>query len=110
VAATNADLEAAMRGGTFRPDLYDRLAFETIRLPPLRERREDLAPLAMHFLSILSLEAPGQIPTRISGEALERLQQHDWPGNVRGFKNYVERVAYRTRADCIGPEHLLPFD
>lgn len=110
VAATNADLERQMEDGSFRADLYDRLAFETIRLPPLRERKEDLAPLALHFLSILALEAPGQIPETISEEALERLQGHDWPGNVRAFKNYVERVAYRTRSDCIGPEHLLPFD
>jgi len=110
VAATNADLEAQMEDGSFRRDLYDRLAFETIRLPPLRERREDLAPLALHFLGILAMEAPGQVPSKVSPAALEQLVGHDWPGNVRAFKNYIERVGYRTRVDCIEPEHLLPFD
>lgn len=110
VAATNADLEARMADGAFRRDLYDRLTFETIRLPPLRERKEDLAPLALHFLSILALEAPGAIPGEISAAALERLESHDWPGNVRGFKNYIERVAYRAKAQRIDEQHLLPFD
>lgn len=109
VAATNADLEAEMADGRFRRDLYDRLAFETIRLPPLRERKADLAPLAMHFLGILALEAPGAIPGSLSPAALARLESHDWPGNVRGFKNYIERVAYRAKADRIEPGHLLPF-
>ena len=110
VAATNADLDAQMADGAFRRDLYDRLAFETIRLPALRDRKEDLAPLALHFLSILALEAPGVIPEEISPAALERLEAHDWPGNVRAFKNYIERVAYRAKATRIDEEHLLPFD
>jgi DNA-binding NtrC family response regulator len=109
VAATNADLVERMRDGSFRRDLYDRLSFETIELPPLRERLDDLAPLALHFLSILSLEVPGQIPGEISQEALVCLREHSWPGNVRGFKNYIERVAYRSHATCIEVEHLLPF-
>ncbi len=109
VAATNADLEAQMEEGSFRRDLYDRLAFEVLSLPPLRHRKEDLAPLALHFLSLLALEAPGSIPTSVSPEALEALSAYDWPGNVREFKNYIERVAYRSPGETIEKNNLLPF-
>lgn len=109
VAATNADLETAMAAGKFREDLYDRLAFETVWLPPLRERKEDLAALAHHFMGILALEAPGDIPEGLSAEAAAALEGYDWPGNVREFKNYIERVAYRARAKVLEVDHLLPF-
>ncbi len=114
IAATNSDLEKAMADGKFRPDLYDRLAFETLRLPPLRERKEDLPALAEHFLGILATEVGGPLPTRMTPEFLAALEAHDWPGNVREFKNYIERVAYRAGArnpapEALGREHLLPM-
>lgn len=109
VAATNADLETLMAKGEFREDLYDRLSFETLQLPPLRERRDDLPALTQHFLSILALDAPGAVPERFSPEAMKLLQENDWPGNVREFKNYVERVAYRVKAPVVEVDHLLPL-
>jgi DNA-binding NtrC family response regulator len=96
IAATNADLEQAMAVGAFRPDLYDRLAFEVIHLPPLRERREDIAVLAGHFLAQFRTEVAGIAVTEIAGDALGRLAQYDFPGNVRELKNVVERAVYRA--------------
>ena len=108
IAATNADLEEEMRRGRFREDLYDRLAFETIRLPALRERPEDVPVLATHFLNALCAEVGGTAPKEFSPEALKVLQGYPWPGNVRELKFYVERLAYRVDQPIIGPEHLPP--
>jgi DNA-binding NtrC family response regulator len=108
IAATNADLEEDMRRGRFREDLYDRLAFETIRVPPLRERKEDIPLLAGHFLNALSAEIPGIAPKSFSPEALEALKEYPWPGNIRELKFAVERLAYRIAEPVIRPEHLPP--
>src|SRR5262249_59909540 len=93
IAATNRDLRAEVNAKRFRSDLYYRLAVMTIRLPPLRERREDMAALVEDLLA--QLGAPGE---RAFGEAafLAELERHSWPGNVRELRNYLERcLVYR---------------
>jgi DNA-binding NtrC family response regulator len=91
VAATHRDLEALVRAGTFREDLYWRLNVFTIALPPLRERPEDIPALAEHFLGRFA-QAMGRPAMRISAGALEALGRHSWPGNVRELQNAVERA------------------
>ena len=98
IAATNRDLTAAVREGSFRDDLFYRLNVINVRLPPLRERREDVPLLAQEFMERLSPELGKEI-TEISEEALRLLLDYDWPGNVRELENAVERaiVTCRTR-------------
>lgn len=100
VAATNRDLPAMIRQGAFREDLYHRLNVFPVRLPSLRERREDIPLLAERFLQAIR---PG---TPLSVEALQRLLAHDWPGNVRELKNIIERAAVLAGEGEIRPEHL----
>jgi DNA-binding NtrC family response regulator len=90
VAATNRDLAEEVRRGKFRQDLFYRLDVVNIVIPPLRQRREDIAPLARHFAAQLALGL-GVPPVPIDAETLERLQAYKWPGNVRELKNLVER-------------------
>jgi len=106
VAATNQDLEAAVDQHRFRADLYYRLSVFPIRLPPLRERREDIEPLARHFARhfALKLRRPSD---GLTPAALERLQAYDWPGNIRELQNVLERAVILTQdglidADAIG--------
>jgi len=106
VAATNVDLEERMRGGQFLPDLYDRLAFEVVRVPPLRERKADLEALAEHFLGQFQKEIPTFGEKRLSDAALAALHEYDFPGNVRELKNIIERAAYRDTTNEITPEDL----
>jgi DNA-binding transcriptional regulator YiaG len=89
VAATHRDLAELVRRGAFREDLYYRLAVVTLDVPPLRARREDVAPLARHFLRVLA--APGDPPI-LSPDAVRRLEAHPWPGNVRELRNVMERT------------------
>ncbi|WP_428264887.1 sigma-54-dependent transcriptional regulator [Haliangium sp.] len=96
IAATNADVRAQMERGTFRRDLYDRLAFEVIHLPPLRERMDDVPALAAFFLSRFREDVAGVSVDAISAEALDRLAAYDFPGNVRELKNVVERAVYSS--------------
>ncbi|MBZ0089180.1 MAG: sigma-54 dependent transcriptional regulator [Thermoanaerobaculia bacterium] len=91
IAATNQDLELAVRDGRFREDLYWRLNVFAIDLPPLRDRPEDIAPLAEHFLERFTL-AMNRPPMRFSAEALETLRTYAWPGNVRELQNAIERA------------------
>jgi two-component system, NtrC family, response regulator HydG len=91
VAATNKNLEQMIEEGTFRPDLFYRLNVFRIELPPLRERREDIPPLAEHFVRKFSLAMNKHI-TRISAVAMNQLQQQLWMGNVRELENAVERA------------------
>ncbi len=101
IAATNADLKQAMVDGTFRRDLYDRLAFEVIQLPPLAQRMEDVPILAAHFLAHFRQELSG-IPVReISAAALDRFAAYDYPGNVRELKNIVERAVYMAQGSTL---------
>ena len=92
VAATNRDLQAEMRAGRFRPDLYFRLNVFPVRVPPLRDRRDDIPLLAESFLEALATRL-GQKPKTLDAEALGYLQAYAWPGNVRELQNVLERAA-----------------
>jgi Nif-specific regulatory protein len=100
LAATNRDLGNAVRAGKFREDLFYRLTVVTVDLPPLRDRSEDILVLAEHFLRQFSREA-GRKPLKLSAEAKKRLEQHDWPGNIRELRNLIERVAYLSSSDKV---------
>jgi DNA-binding NtrC family response regulator len=95
LAATNVDLKERIRAGEFLSDLYDRLAFEVVRVPPLREREGDVDVLARHFLNQFALEIPAFRNRQLSRDALQRLNRYRFPGNVRELKNLIERAAYR---------------
>jgi psp operon transcriptional activator len=92
VAATNTDLPAAARAGSFREDLLDRLAFDVLTLPPLRARQGDVAVLADHFGRIMAAELGWDVFPGFSAATAARLEAHPWPGNVRELKNVVERA------------------
>src|SRR5580658_5404666 len=100
VAATNQELETAVAQGRFRSDLYHRLTQITLRVPPLRKRIEDIAPLAEHFL------AQHDPSLRFSPAAIDVLLRHSWPGNIRELRNVVMRAAVLSLEDEIGPEDL----
>ena len=105
IAATNKDLKQAIHEGTFREDLYFRLAVITLALPPLRERLEDLPALIHHFLNRPSNVGLCKRLT-LSDEAYQALQQHSWPGNVRELENVLTRALILCPGDTIAPEHL----
>jgi transcriptional regulator with GAF, ATPase, and Fis domain len=96
IAATHQPLERKSDEGTFRLDLYHRLAVFPIEVPPLRERMEDVAELAEHFLALMGKESPRK---RIAADALARLQEHSWPGNVRELMHVLERGAILAGAN-----------
>jgi DNA-binding NtrC family response regulator len=98
VAATHRDIEKLVAAGDFREDLYYRLNVVPIELPPLRERRDDILPLAEHFLSLAS---PVRSPPQLSSEAVAKLRSHAWPGNVRELRNVIERACVLTRSAVI---------
>ena len=107
VAATNRDLEAEIKAGRFREDLFYRLSVFPIEVPPLRERAEDIAPLAQHFVERICAEL-GRDPLRLSRQQVDRLQRHSWPGNIRELKNIIERAVIlskggRARLDLAMP-------
>jgi DNA-binding NtrC family response regulator len=106
VAATNRDLRAMAQGGTWREDLYHRLAVFPIRLPPLRERREDIVPLADALLARLSASAGRSTPMRLDDATKARLESQAWPGNVRELRNVLERAVILADGPVIRPEHL----
>ncbi len=106
LAATNSDLESEMQQGKFREDLYDRLAFETIWLPPLRERREDIELLCYHFMERLAAEVAGVKPKKLLPETLECIHAYHWPGNVRQLKYVIEQITYKVEGDAISAHHL----
>ena len=105
VAATNKNLEELVRQGKFREDLYYRLKVIPVHLPPLRERPEDIKPLAYHFIDQFNKEFKKHVRD-ISKEALEILESYSWPGNVRELRNVLERVMILENTDIIRPEHL----
>ncbi|MCB9664199.1 MAG: sigma-54-dependent Fis family transcriptional regulator [Alphaproteobacteria bacterium] len=107
VAATNRDLAAEVAAGRFREDLYFRLDVVEIRLPPLRERREDLPALVAHFVDRCNERFHRQI-RGVSGDAMLQLERWTWPGNVRELRNVIERIAILSADDVIRPEHLPP--
>ena len=105
IAATNRDLEAGLREGSFREDLFYRLNVISLTLPPLRERREDIPLLARHFAELFGR----RLARRVLGftpEARAALLRHDWPGNVRELANAVERAVVLGEGELIGPEDL----
>src|SRR5690554_6593689 len=95
VAATNEDLPSLAEAGDFRADLLDRLAFDVITLPPLRERREDILILAEHFAIQMARELNYELFSGFTETARKMLLEYHWPGNVRELKNVVERSVYR---------------
>jgi psp operon transcriptional activator len=95
VGSTNADLQALAREGQFREDLLDRLAFDVVTVPPLRERIEDILPLAYAFAVNMVSELELRLFPGFSPRAASSLLRHEWPGNVRELKNAVERSVYR---------------
>lgn len=105
IAATNKNLQQAIRQGTFREDLYFRLAVITINLPPLRDRLDDLPALAEHFLTQPGKHGLNRRCT-LSDSALQRLHAYPWPGNVRELENVLTRALVLCPGDTIGPEHL----
>jgi DNA-binding NtrC family response regulator len=105
VAATNRDLDAMAKRGDFRQDLLYRLNTFVVSVPPLRERREDIAPIVNHFLNHLGLSK--RVAKRPSEGAIRELMAYDWPGNVRELRNVVERAIILSGNKLkIGPEHL----
>jgi DNA-binding NtrC family response regulator len=107
ICATNKDLEKAVAEGTFREDLYYRLNVFTVVVPPLRERKSDIPPLAKYFVEKFSLVMAKPI-AGISPEAMDMLVQYDWPGNVRELENAIERAMVVGTPPTIRPENL-PF-
>jgi DNA-binding NtrC family response regulator len=103
LAATHADLEAAVGAGRFREDLFYLLDVFPLELPPLRERREDVAPLAETLLLDLARRT-GKRARRLTPEALARLEAHDWPGNVRELANVLERALILAPGEELGVE------
>jgi len=107
VAATNRDLEVAVREQRFRADLYYRLKVIPVVLPPLRERQEDVPLLLEHYMVKYNAEFRKEFRF-VSEEALKILSGYPWPGNVRELRNLVERIMILERGDTILPEHLPP--
>ena len=105
IAATNAHLAEAVRAKKFREDLYFRLNVVTLDLPSLRDRAEDVLPLADHFLKVFSVQAR-RPNLQLSSEARKRLQAHTWPGNVRELRNLMERVAFLAPGEMVEADDL----
>jgi DNA-binding NtrC family response regulator len=106
IATTNRDLVEAMKGGEFRTDLFYRLATFSLHVPPLRERTEDVIPLAQHFLTSFAAKYGRSAPSSVSPEARRLLVSYRWPGNVRELRNVIERIVVLESGDTILPEHL----
>jgi DNA-binding NtrC family response regulator len=107
VAATNRDLANEIHGGRFREDLYWRLNVIPIHIPPLRERREDILPLVLHFLGYYN-EVNDRYVTHVDSDAIAVLQAYDWPGNVRELQNYIERAVIMAEGDSLNIDLLPP--
>jgi len=110
IGATNADLPALAAEGKFKRDLLDRLSFEVLFLPPLRERKEDIGLLARHFAARMALELGWRETPELSVGALDALEAYRWPGNIRELKNVVERAVYASQGRPIEKVNFDPFD
>jgi psp operon transcriptional activator len=112
VGATNEDLPSLVERGRFRADLLDRLSFEVVTLPPLRERAEDIEVLALHFARRMAAELGWPGFPGFTDKALALLNGHDWPGNVRQLKNVIERSLYRWGDAGAPVGHIIldPFE
>lgn len=109
IAATNEDLPSLADQGEFRADLLDRLAFDVITIPPLRERREDIMMLAENFAINMAREMEMELFSGFTEKAKRTLLDYDWPGNIRELKNVVERAVYRTNNPHL-PVHEIVLD
>ncbi len=109
IAAANVNLAALAARGKFRRDLLDRLSFEVLFAPPLRERHGDIPFLARHFAGRMAAELELPESPEFTAEAMARLESHAWPGNVRELKNVVERAVFRSRGGRIREIVLDPF-
>ncbi|MBN1222109.1 MAG: sigma 54-interacting transcriptional regulator [Candidatus Aminicenantes bacterium] len=105
IVATNKDLKTEVAAKRFRPDLYDRLNVAVIKLPSLSERKEDILPLANHFLRHLSIKMNKRV-TGFSAEALNILFRYDWPGNVRELRNFIERAMIEVKGETVLASHF----
>jgi DNA-binding NtrC family response regulator len=108
VAGTNVDLQQRIDDGRFRADLYDRLAFATLQVPPLRERAVDIPALAKHFIQQMCHEVPDVVPKTFHPDTMKVLQAYRWPGNVRELRNVVERMLCVLSNDPVLPSDLPP--
>ena len=108
LAATNIDPVAAIRDGKLREDLYYRLNVFTIALPPLRDRKDDLALLIQAFIDEFNARDRRNVK-RVAPEAMRLLEHYDWPGNVRELRNVIERATILARGELIEPAHLPVF-
>ncbi len=106
IAATNIDLKEAVRQGLFREDLYYRLSVVPIELPPLRDRRQDILPLAQHFIRKYNEENGRQVSEHVNPEVLSLLENYSWPGNVRELENTIERAVVIAPGDEVTRECL----
>ena len=109
IAATNADLAAMSDKNLFKRDLLDRLSFEVLFLPPLRDRKGDISLLAKHFAARMAFELERPDIPHFSIEALAALEHYAWPGNIRELKNVVERAVYRSDSEQISEISFDPF-
>jgi transcriptional regulator with GAF, ATPase, and Fis domain len=108
IAATNVDLKEAVKNGTFREDLYYRLSVVPVELPPLRERRDDILPLAQFFIRKYNEENGRNINETLSPEVLSLLESYHYPGNVRELENIIERAVVIAPTDELTVECLRP--
>ncbi len=109
IAATNADVNDLVARKLFKADLLDRLSFEVLVLPPLRERGEDILLLANYFAGRMAVELEWDDIPQFTPQAISALESHDWPGNVRELKNVVERAVYRSQSMTISEIVFDPF-
>jgi transcriptional regulator with PAS, ATPase and Fis domain len=108
IAATNRDLRAAIRAGAFRPDLFYRLNAFPIEVPPLRERRDDIPMLAIHFIT-LSTARHGKTIRNIEKRGMELLRSYDWPGNIRELRNVIDRSVIVSTGEVLSIDEALLF-
>jgi two-component system nitrogen regulation response regulator NtrX len=104
IAATNKDILSEIEAGNFREDLYYRINVVSIRVPPLRERVDDIPVLAEHFMAEQTEE--GVTPKRFSDDAMKVLREYDWPGNIRELKNFVERITILSDGEEVGADEV----
>lgn len=106
VTATNANLEEMIQNNQFKADLFDRISFAQITMPPLRQRRDEIPQLLMFVVKQLQLEMPGLEMKQFSKGCVEALIDYHWPGNIRQFKNTIERLYLSSTPELITEEHL----
>lgn len=109
IGATNTNLKEMANRGDFKPDLLDRLSFEVLFLPPLRERKSDIMLLASHFASRMANELDIESVIEFSEDVIKHITDYSWPGNIRELKNVIERAVYRSDSNIIESIKLDPF-